>query len=447
MRAETVVSSWPLLNSARKVDGKGLHRVETVNTTLKKITPYLRSVGITRLADITGLDRVGIPVYSAIMPRSRDILSVYNGKGIDAESAKAGAIMEGLERYVASRDHVPVAVASYSEISRSENVLDPREINIALQPTYTDSMDIAWMQGFDLVTSQSVLIPHFLTCYFAYEYPWPSCYQVASTNGLASGNSVEEATCHALAEVIERDALTMADVIDRRLEMLATSRYVPGGRIAAFRSLKEQEHPTVDLETLPLPASQLAEAFQRVGLCPHLRQITSDIGIPTFLCAIQEDIDPEFSQGHMGTGTDPDPLIAIIRALTEAAQSRAVDIQALREDIRPAGAVVDNHMLHTQRTIGLARNDWFYRQTETELPFNDLRRMANADILDDIGMMVDQITSAGLKRVIMIDLSIPELPVSVVRVVVPGLESWSVDRSRLGGRVRDAWKTHARTLR
>src|SRR5437868_14142189 len=135
----------------------------------------------------------------------------------------------------------------------------------------------------------------------------------------------------------------MADVVDRRLEMLATSRYVRGRRIAAFRILKEQEHPTLNLETLPAPGSQLAEAFQRAGLLPHLRLITSDTGTPTFFCAVREDIDPEFSQGHMGTGTDPDPLIAIIRALTEAAQSRAVDRQVLREDIRPAGPVEENH--------------------------------------------------------------------------------------------------------
>src|SRR3712207_9293461 len=32
------------------------------------------------------------------------------------------------------------------------------------------------------------------------------------TNGLASGNVMEEAVCHALCEVIERDAMSLADL-------------------------------------------------------------------------------------------------------------------------------------------------------------------------------------------------------------------------------------------
>jgi len=40
------------------------------------------AAGITRVADITNLDRIGIPVFSSIRPMAdRGAVSVYNGKG------------------------------------------------------------------------------------------------------------------------------------------------------------------------------------------------------------------------------------------------------------------------------------------------------------------------------------------------------------------------------
>ena len=55
------------------------------------------SLGVTRLANITGLDRVGIPVYAAVVPKSDGIISVYNGKGRRPIDAKVGALMEAID--------------------------------------------------------------------------------------------------------------------------------------------------------------------------------------------------------------------------------------------------------------------------------------------------------------------------------------------------------------
>jgi ribosomal protein S12 methylthiotransferase accessory factor len=40
----------------------------------------------------------------------------------------------------------------------------------------------------------------------------------------------------------------------------------------------------------------------------------------------------------------------------------------------------------------------------------------------EVAWLVDRLKSAGIRQAIAVDLSRPELPVSVVRVVVPGLE-------------------------
>ena len=63
-----------------KVDG--IERTVPAAETIKRVAQAAESLGVTRLADITGLDRIGIPVYSSVVPRSDDVLSVYNGKGI-----------------------------------------------------------------------------------------------------------------------------------------------------------------------------------------------------------------------------------------------------------------------------------------------------------------------------------------------------------------------------
>ena len=79
-------------------------RVLPLEHTLKKLSSprVLAAVGITRLADITSLDRVGIPIVSAIRPTAQEgAVSVYSGKGESLEQAKVSAIMEGAERCLA----------------------------------------------------------------------------------------------------------------------------------------------------------------------------------------------------------------------------------------------------------------------------------------------------------------------------------------------------------
>ena len=69
--------------------------------TLARIAPLLPRFGITRLARVTGLDCIGIPVWNAIVPNARSIV-VNQGKGLTDIDAKVSAAMEALERTIAS---------------------------------------------------------------------------------------------------------------------------------------------------------------------------------------------------------------------------------------------------------------------------------------------------------------------------------------------------------
>ena len=83
---------------------KGTHRVIAPSKTIEINQDKLKTAGITRIADITDLDRIGIPIYTAIRPTAEEgAVSIYGGKGISKDHARASAMMEGFERYSAER--------------------------------------------------------------------------------------------------------------------------------------------------------------------------------------------------------------------------------------------------------------------------------------------------------------------------------------------------------
>ena len=91
---------------SRKVKEAGIgpegYRTDEPEKTLARIEPLTKKAGISRIADITGLDRIGIPVFSSIRPSAETgAISIYNGKGLTPTQARISAIMEGIERYSA----------------------------------------------------------------------------------------------------------------------------------------------------------------------------------------------------------------------------------------------------------------------------------------------------------------------------------------------------------
>ena len=68
-------------------------------------------MGITRLADVTGLDYIGIPVIMACRPNSR-ALSVAQGKGLDLDAARTSGFMEAAETFHGEHIDLPVPVAA-----------------------------------------------------------------------------------------------------------------------------------------------------------------------------------------------------------------------------------------------------------------------------------------------------------------------------------------------
>ncbi len=80
-------------------NGSASTRIKSVEDTLTEIIPLCKKIGVTRISDITYMDKLYIPNYTAILPGTEDSIWVYSGKGPTKAHAKASALMEAIERY------------------------------------------------------------------------------------------------------------------------------------------------------------------------------------------------------------------------------------------------------------------------------------------------------------------------------------------------------------
>jgi ribosomal protein S12 methylthiotransferase accessory factor len=431
-----------LRTSVPKLSGR--HREFSSEETFQRVRPHLRRAGITRIADITGLDRIGIPVFNAIVPRSSDELSVYNGKGGTPVDAMTSAVMEAMERFCAWQPMRAERIASYAELSTGPTpVLDPATHNMAPHPLYHSHQPVSWVRGFDLLNEETVLVPLSLAGYYLRLHEQP-VYRIVSTNGVASGNSLEEAIVHALCEVIERDDWSMAELVCNRLRMVVQTRVgnAPPGSVQWL----EDKHPALDIATLPPAPARYAQMFAEAGVQLVIRDVTSATGIPTFAALVREDLGPTVSAGHAGYGSHPDAEVAVMRALAEAAQSRAVDMQAMREDLSLPGAKVVRWQHLTYRGHDADPYRWPFGELRGTVKFGAVPSHPSDDLMADLRLLLDRLRARGLTRAIVVDLSIPDLPVHVARVIVPGMETFAFDQGKLGPRAGALWDATLREL-
>lgn len=391
------------LQPCRKAYSKETQRSVPPEETLRRAREVIPVAGITRVAEITSLDRVGIPVFSSIRPTAATgAVSVYNGKGATRIEAEVSAVMEGIERYSGEMNDQKPLIGRYSEVSARETAINPKDL--ILPPLVPADIAIPWVWGYDIMREEEVLVPA-----HAVYHPLPVTYGRifrTNTNGLASGNTLEEATFHALMEVVERDAWSLVEAARRtapRIEGI-TDRF----------------------------AADLLAKFADAGVAVTLRDITSDIGVPT-VAAVADDLvlkDPALLTIGMGSHTSAQ--IAVLRALTEVAQSRLTQIHGAREDTDTADV---------RRKIGYERTKRLNRHWFTDgdtLEFAAMPSFDSDDFLTDINRVLDRLAAAGLSRVVVVDLTRPEIGIPVVRVVVPGLEIYAVDQDRIGRRCHDA---------
>ena len=178
----------------------GTLRAASLAATWRRFAPVARRAGITRIAELTGLDTIGIPVFAAIRPMGRS-LSTQQGKGATELAARVSALMESLETWSAEHMALPAIRASWRRLG--SRAVDVRRL---ARPRGRLDRDARWrwVEGWDLVADRPVLVPEQAVTLDT-TFRAPPVFDISS-NGLASGNALAEAVAHGLCEVIERDA-------------------------------------------------------------------------------------------------------------------------------------------------------------------------------------------------------------------------------------------------
>ena len=221
-RAARLSRHRPVRPSSRIASGP-TGRVAPADT-LKRIGPLASQMGITRVANITGLDRIGVPVVMVCRPNSRSI-AVSQGKGLDLAAAKASGLMEAVETFHAETITSSLKLGTYRELGRTHPLVDVAALPRTKTSPYTDDEPLLWIEGEDLISRSPRWVPYELvhTDYTLPRGPAHGCF-LANTNGLASGNHMLEAISHGIHEVIERDASALWKHTPRKSRARARAR-------------------------------------------------------------------------------------------------------------------------------------------------------------------------------------------------------------------------------
>ena len=415
-----------------------------VEKTLMHVSEISRKIGLTRIADITYMDKLYIPNYSCVLPGTEDYIWVYSGKGPTKQHAKVSAIMESIERYSAlptnySRKFI---TGTFNQLKHSYNLLHPDEVVEPLTFDFQNDMLMDYVEGYDIINKENILVPAALAL-FRYTPNPPSLNPFAfhHTNGLASGNVVEEAVCHALCEVIERDAISLAQLRASAIPFHILYKIYHNLRIEGYHiNTISKEHFLDDNSLYPdvkisednfFPVTKLINKFKKFNIELMIKDITTNIKIPTFNVACVEWISHDYGYLAEGHGTHPDKRIAILRAITEVSQTRAANIQGARDDLRK---------IHYNYNNTDDKNAWQFMSSQKTINFSDIITYQNEDILDDINLIIKFFKEVGLNKAIIVDLTNPKINVPVVRAIVPGLETFKISKSVMGFRARRSFK-------
>ncbi|TWP50488.1 TOMM precursor leader peptide-binding protein [Lentzea tibetensis] len=343
----------------------------------------------------------------------RTLRGQSGGKGPTEAQAKASAVCEAIERYCGVwRDNYPVIRGSFAELGREKAVgvddlllFSPRQYADREQwnssaagrlhqvPERLDpARPISWTSAWSLTHERERLLPAAHT-WFGHPDLVESAFCSPDANGNAAGNTVAEAVLQGFCELVERDAV-------------------------ALWWYNRARRPGVDLDGLGDPyVDALRDHLAGVGRELWVLDLTADLGIPVF-AAVSRRVDHPVEDVLVGFGAHLDARVAVVRALTEHNQF----LPAVSGRTSSGGADYredDSSTLDWWRTVLVAEQPWLAPHPEAKhVPVHDLDR--TGDLAEDVRSCVELARRAGLE-VIVCDQSRPDIELSVVKVVVPGL--------------------------
>ncbi|GEA82505.1 TOMM precursor leader peptide-binding protein [Cellulomonas uda] len=410
VRLEERVKSSPGSYRQRALDDYPLPEAALAN-------PVCGALGAGALMTVTSPTTA--PVSGSIFIRGYGgLLDVsWSGQANSYATSRRLALIEGLERYAGThrRRNAEPVMAAYTDLEGF--ALDPStcgfypaaayECDPMIAP-FSASAVIPWVWGWSLRDERPVLVPRRLSHYSSGAEH--DNFVLTTSNGCATGSSLEEAVLHGLLELVERDAFLVGWYGNADL-------------------------PEIDLASVPSPlVAAMADRARLQGYRIHAFDNRIDMRIPAVTAlAVRSD-------GGLGTlsfaaAAHFDPVRAVEGAIEEALtylphQARTVadrrqELEAMARDYSlvhglpdhaalfglPAMARFADSYLHPSRTASL---DELYREWQAVRP-------RSLDLRDDLRACLDELAEHD---VIVVDQTAPEqepMGLRTVCVIVPGL--------------------------
>ncbi len=384
------------------------HPAETVDRVLE----HKKLLGLTRLADITRLDRIGIPVVLSVRPGA-SYLSVDTGKGITLDHSRASAAMECVERFCGENAKFETWWSDYETCAISHNPLPKNLLPLSKNSLFNARLPFEWTEVADYVSGELIAIPAEI---LALDRPKRTLSETlpfqSSSNGLSAGNTMDEALFGGLCELIERDALALMWGVWN--QGIATP-------------------PRIDLEAITSTLSPVTQSLLKLsdqaGVETIVFDCTQDIDVPVFMAYMIDHHTPEFGL-FRGYGCHLDPEMAVQRAITEAAQGRLVHIAGSRDDMF-------GHKRTNGRSLFIAGANAITDVKPTcALRARDIKAPANPK--QGVNYLINKIKATGLRHILVQDLTWPSIGIPAVRVLIPGLEGYMFETYAPGKRALNA---------
>jgi len=348
--------------------------------TWERIQPVMAEAGITRVADLTHLDRSGISVHTAVRPAAKTLI-MSQGKGVTSMLSRISAAMESLELWRAElRPAVAMTNLASAELRHvlGYSVLD---LDVPKGTLLSDRTHLDWVSCRTISEARKTFIP--LDCVYldrSVGDAWLPPYFVKSSNGLASGNDQWEAALHAICEVVERDSIGAASPN-------VTSRPV---RLSDLQS-----------SLLDSVVAQIESVADSVGLF----NLTGRFGVPCFAATVGGY--GVSKQRFAGFGCHPDSAVAALRAVTEAVQNRVALIAGSRDDL----AVWRYDHLARVGALGNVE------RPPPDPSFEPIK--FSCDLHDEVLKISARMSQVAGSEPMLVNLTSGDYPIQVVRVVVP----------------------------
>lgn len=398
--------------------------------------------------DLSGADRLGVPCQSATFFDPQGRTRGGFGYGSTPEQALVGALGEMTEEFHLSRGVRGSALlsGSFHDMVRAhgaDGVADPLGLCLEAGSDYSPQMPLQWIATRRYPDGQQVLVP----------IEWVACYAgdagsnpggappliTPITNGLGAGLSFEQALCHGLLELLQRD-----------------------GNSVRFRALARGT--AIDLSTIQdAQARAILDRLDRQGVQVRLKVAGTDMGMANVYAV---GFDREAVEGAapimaLGCGEACHPVaeIAIRKALLEFCASRA-RLSFCHGPLERAARVAPPGYLerilvrideaHEEPRALDSMRRWIamplaeiqallaprvYRVDESiafsDLPTRDETVLGDKKALLDL--IAGRLEEAGL-QVLVADFSPPDGSVWALKAIVPGLEVETMSYRRIGER-------------